>query len=198
MAAIVIPAGEVSLRGDLNVPPGATGIVVIVDDGRWGGFQHSPHRRLARQLRAMGFATLLVDLADDGHGDVPHMAECLRLVTEWLARGPESWQLRPGYMGTSRAAGAALVAAAEMGGRVGAVVSQDGRADLAGAALRRVAAPTLLLVDEEDDDAMELNREAFDWLRCDRHLQATRGHHGSGAADETSRLVTDWFRRYLC
>ncbi|HEV7731348.1 MAG TPA: hypothetical protein VGR62_04260 [Candidatus Binatia bacterium] len=197
MAAIVIPAGDVSLHGDLNVPPGATGIVVIVDDGR-RGVQHSPHRRLARRLRSLGFATLLVDLADDGHGDVPHMAECLRLVTEWLARGPESWQLRPGYMGTSRAAGAALVAAAALGGRVGAVVSQDGRADLAGADLQRVAAPTLLLVDEEDDDAMELNREAFDWLRCDRHLQATRGDDGPEAADENSRLVTDWFRRYLC
>ncbi len=197
MAAIVIPAGEVSLRGDLNVPPGATGIVVIADDGR-RDVQHSPHRRLARQLRAMGFATLLLDLSVAGLGDVPHMAECLRLVTEWLARGPESWQLRPGYLGTSRAAGAALVAAAALGGRVGAVVSRDGRADLAGAALQRVAAPTLLLVDEEDDDAMELNREVFDGLRCDRHLQATRGDDGAGASEETSRLVTDWFRRYLC
>lgn len=196
MAAIVIPAGDVSLRGDLNVPPGATGIVVIAGDGR-RDVRHSPYRRLARQLRTMGFATLLLDLSAAGQGDVPHMAECLRLATEWLARGSDSWQLRPGYLGSSVAAGAALVAAAALGRRVGAVVSQDGRADLAGAALRRVAAPTLLLVDEEDDDAMELNREAFDGLRCDRHLQATRGDDGSGTG-ETSRLVTDWFRRYLC
>jgi hypothetical protein len=50
-------------------------------------------------------------------------------------------------------------------------VSRGGRPDLAGAALKKVMPPTLLIVGGEDDMVIDLNREAFGRLRCDKHLR---------------------------
>jgi pimeloyl-ACP methyl ester carboxylesterase len=66
--------------------------------------------------------------------------------------------------GASTGAAAALVAAAERPNSVDAVVSRGGRPDLAGPALRRVIAPTLLVVGGADLEVLELNRTALTLL----------------------------------
>jgi putative phosphoribosyl transferase len=63
---------------------------------------------------------------------------------------PETQHLPIGYFGASTGAAAALVAAAERPDVVNAVVSRGGRPDLAGPALMRVRAPTLLIVGGND------------------------------------------------
>src|SRR5215208_5770332 len=66
-----------------------------------------------------------------------------------------------GYFGASTGAGAALAAASLHPGPVRAVVSRGGRPDLAGPeALRRVRAPTLLVVGSLDLEVLALNRDA--------------------------------------
>ncbi len=207
MAETEIAAGAASLRGDLIVPPGATGVVVLADGG--GDALRCPvNRAVAAHLRDAGFATLMVELNDrheDGERiwrDLPRMAERLIGATDWLAARPETWHLRPGFVACNDAVGAALVAAAGLGRRVGAIVLQDGRAHLAGSSIPRVTAPTLLLVGEDDDEAVDLNRDALEWLRCDRRLHVVPGvgrlAHEPAATAEIARVVTDWFRRHLC
>ena len=56
-----IPAGPVTLEGDLSIPAGAQGVVLFAHGS--GSSRHSPrNRRVARQLQEGRLATLLIDL----------------------------------------------------------------------------------------------------------------------------------------
>ena len=68
----------------------------------------------------------------------------------WLGSMPAHEHVPVGYFGASTGAAAALLAAAQRPDGIGAVVSRGGRADLAGAQLSRVRAPTLLIVGSAD------------------------------------------------
>jgi pimeloyl-ACP methyl ester carboxylesterase len=109
--------------------------------------------------------------------------------------------LRIGYFGSSTGGAAALVAAAELPQDVGAVVSRGGRPDLAGNALPRVQAPTLLVVGGNDDTVIELNEMARDQMRCEVQLEiipdATHLFEEPGALEQVARLASDWFSLHL-
>jgi dienelactone hydrolase len=157
-------------------------------------------------------ATLLIDLltpdeeaidARTAHlrFDIRLLAERLVGATDWLRQQPETRDLRIGYFGASTGAGAALVAAAERPHLVGAVVSRGGRPDLAGPALARVRAPTLLIVGGKDVSVIELNQAALAQLRCEKRLVivpgATHLFEEPGALDVVARLAREWFERHL-
>ena len=109
--------------------------------------------------------------------------------------------LRVGYFGASTGGGAALVAAADLGGTIDAVVSRGGRPDLAGEALPRVTSPTLLIVGEWDDVVIRLNQQALAQLRCEKELaivpQASHLFEEAGALEKVAKLAAGWFRRHL-
>ncbi|HJR51713.1 MAG TPA: hypothetical protein VJ794_11440, partial [Gemmatimonadales bacterium] len=67
-----VPAGPVTLEGDLTVPEGTRGVVLFAHGS--GSSRHSPrNRRVAWQLQEGRLATLLVDLltADEEAADRP-------------------------------------------------------------------------------------------------------------------------------
>ena len=209
--AVHVPAGEVSLDGDLDLPDGARGIVLFAHGS--GSSRLSPrNRHVARLLNEAGLATLLVDLltpeeeAFDARTarlrfDIDLLAERLVEVTDWLGDRAETRGLRRGYFGASTGAAAALVAAAARPQVVHALVSRGGRPDLAGPALPLVRAPTLLIVGGEDVAVIELNRRALAQLRTEADLAivpgATHLFEEPGALDEVARLARQWFERYL-
>jgi alpha-beta hydrolase superfamily lysophospholipase len=133
--------------------------------------------------------------------DIDLLAERLVDATDWLGEAEETRGLPVGYFGASTGGGAALVAAARRPNVVRAVVSRGGRPDLAGAALGRVHAPTLLIVGGADHVVLELNGEAFERLRCDKKLEvvpgATHLFEEPGALEQVARLARDWFHRHL-
>jgi putative phosphoribosyl transferase len=208
-----IPAGPVELQGSLGVPAGggARGIVLFAHGS--GSGRHSPrNRRVARTLRETGLATLLIDLLTPDEEvldlesgrlrfDIGLLARRLVDATDWLRHDPDTRDLTIGYFGASTGAGAALVAAAERPREVSAVVSRGGRPDMAGDALSRVEAPTLLIVGGEDETVIRLNEEALALLRAEKRLEivAGAGHlfEEPGALEEVARLAADWFTRYL-
>lgn len=208
---VTIPAGSVSLTGDLVIPPRVGGIVLFAHGS--GSSRHSPRNQfVAEELQAAGLATLLIDLlssaeeASDrqtGHlrFDIGLLAERLLAATRWLERQPATHSLGLGYFGASTGGGAALVAAAEDPGRAGAVVSRGGRPDLAGEALARVRAPTLLIVGEDDRTVLDLNRSAMARIRAVTRLEIVPGashlFEEPGALRTVARLAADWFVRYL-
>jgi pimeloyl-ACP methyl ester carboxylesterase len=106
-----------------------------------------------------------------------------------------------GYFGASTGAGAALIAAADLPAEVAAVVSRGGRPDLAGEALTRVRAPTLLIVGGHDHAVIRLNREALALLRAEARLEivpgATHLFEEPGTLEEVARLAREWFTRHL-
>src|SRR6266576_3407270 len=176
---ITIPLEDVRLGGELNLPKKALGVVLFAHGS--GSSRHSPRNQLvARTLRQAGVGTLLFDLmtAEEEQAeaytrhlrfDIPFLAERLAAATRW-AQEEAGAKIKLGYFGSSTGAGAALVAAAELGKTISSVVSRGGRPDLAGDALPRVTAPTLLIVGGNDDVVVELNREAMAEMRGDVKL----------------------------
>ena len=208
---VSVAAGAVTLEGNLSLPAGVRALVLFAHGS--GSGRYSPrNRHVARLLNAAHLATLLVDLLTPEEEavdlrtahlrfDIELLAERLVGVTDWLARQPDTRHLRLGYFGASTGAAAALMAAAERPEVVGAVVSRGGRPDLAGPALARVRAPTLLIVGGEDVVVIELNRAALEQLRCEKRLVivpgATHLFEEPGALDAVARLAREWFERHL-
>jgi dienelactone hydrolase len=208
---IRVAAGAVTLEGNLSLPKGADGIVLFAHGS--GSSRHSPRNRyVAWLLNEAGLATLLVDLLTSEEEaidlttahlrfDIGLLAGRLIGVTDWLTEHPDTRHLRIGYFGASTGAAAALMAAAERADVVGAVVSRGGRPDLAGPALTRVKAPTLLIVGGNDFPVIDLNRAALAQLHCEKQLVivpgATHLFEEPGALDQVAQLAREWFKRYL-
>jgi putative phosphoribosyl transferase len=208
--ALRIPVGGATLDADLNLPDAPRGLVLFAHGS--GSSRFSPrNRQVARVLNAAGLATLLADLLTPDEErvdvrtrqlrfDIGLLAQRLVGLTDWLrASGPTHVEI--GYFGASTGAGAALVAAAQRPDRVRAVVSRGGRPDLAGPALARVAAPTLLVVGGNDDVVIDLNRQALALLRSKKHMEivpgATHLFEEPGTLEAVSLLARDWFLRHL-
>lgn len=206
-----IRVGSAYLEGELNVSANAPGVVIFAHGS--GSSRHSPRNQfVARVIRQGGCGTLLFDLLtaeeeieDNVTGqlrfDISLLAKRLAGATDWLVSQTDMCNRRIGYFGSSTGGGAALVAAAAMGRRIGAVVSRGGRPDLAGESLPRVQAPTLLIVGEYDDVVIRLNEDALRELRCEKQLKIVRGathlFGEPGALDEVARLASDWFSQHL-
>ena len=204
---VAINSGKKVVRGTLIVPSSASAIVVFAHGSGSGRF--SPRNQyVAQVLQEAGLATLLVDLLEEEEAndrayvfDIALLAGRLESVAHWLASQPETAPMRLGYFGASTGAGAALLAAANQGDAVSAIVSRGGRPDLARAVLPRVTAPTLLIVGGQDEVVLKLNREAYNLLTCPRKLEVVPGASHlfpePGALEEVARLAGEWFLHYL-
>jgi dienelactone hydrolase len=206
----VVTAG-VELEGSLAIPDGAQGVVLFAHGS--GSGRHSPRNQyVARVLRQAGLGTLLMDLLTREEEDVDQYTRHLRFdiemlalrligATDWLRQSPPTRDLAVGYFGASTGAGAALMAAADRPDVVRAVVSRGGRPDLAGPALMRVHAPTLLIVGGADAPVIDLNERALDLLEVHKELRiipgATHLFEEPGALEDVARLAADWFARHL-
>lgn len=199
------------IEGDLHIPPGARAVIVFAHGS--GSSRHSSrNKQVAEALRRAGFGTLLFDLltpeedrldqlARQFRFDIPLLASRLVAVTDHLRQDPDTGELGIGYFGASTGAAAALVAATERPSAVGAIVSRGGRPDLAGDALPRVTAPTLLIVGGLDREVIELNRRAMARMRAPTELvivpNATHLFEEPEALDTVSDLATRHFSRHL-
>jgi putative phosphoribosyl transferase len=205
---VKIPAGNARLEGELLLPAQPQGIVLFAHGS--GSSRHSPRNALvAGALREARIGTLLFDLLTAGEDrtyetrfDIALLSQRLDAATAWLEKEQAARELPLGYFGASTGAAAALVAAAERGRRIRAVVSRGGRPDLAGAAaLRRVTAPTLLIVGGDDAEVIALNRAAFAEMKCEKELQivpgATHLFEEPGTLERVAASAAAWFRRWL-
>jgi putative phosphoribosyl transferase len=207
---VAIPQeGGVVVHGELTVPAGAPGIVVFAH-GSGSGRSSPRNRRVAASLQRRGLGTLLMDLLTEQEEAADLRTAHLRFDVELLAQrlaGAATWlaEQHPdpamGLFGASTGAAAALVAAARRPWQVGAVVSRGGRPDLAGELLGGVRAPTLLIVGSRDEVVLQLNQQAYDRMRSERHLEVVPGashlFEEPGALDEVARLAGDWFAAHL-
>lgn len=200
---VAVTAGGAVLTGRLTIPQDASGVVIFAHGS--GSSRHSPRNWfVAATLHRAGFATLVFDLLTPEEErkranvfDTELLAGRLVTVTEWLTSQPDIGTLPIGYFGASTGAGAALAAAADPRIHVKAVVSRGGRPDLAGHALRRVTAPTLLIVGGRDTAVLELNRQAKATIggRCDISVipGATHLFEEHGALGQVADLACAWF-----
>lgn len=203
---VAIP--PLDLEGILGLPDaGARGIVLFAHGS--GSSRFSPRNtQVADALREAGLATLLFDLLSEGESadranvfDIELLANRLIAATEWAQGAEASRNLPIGYFGASTGGAAALVAAARLQHRIAAVVSRGGRPDLAGEALARVSAPTLLIVGGADTEVLALNRAARARMRCRCDLEVVAGathlFEEPGALERVVALARGWFLDHL-
>ena len=203
--AIEIRPG-IALPGRITVPPNAIGVVAFAHGSR--SSRLSPRNAsVARTLQHAGLGTLLFDLLTDDEAetrayvfDIELLAQRLALATAWLRAQPTTGGLPIGYFGASTGAAAALVAASD-DPEIAAVVSRGGRPDLAGAALPKVTAPTLLIVGGLDLEVIALNRTARSQMTCPTRLDivpgATHLFDEPGTLAAAAGLARDWFTAHL-
>ena len=208
---VEIPIGGRTLEGELIVPPKAKGIVVFAHGS--GSSRFSPRNQfVAKTIRDSGNGTLLFDLLtheeeaeDEFTGEfrfnIPMLADRLVSTARWLHEQPGLEAFGIGFFGSSTGGGAALVAAADLGAKIDAVVSRGGRPDLADEALPRVMSPTLLLVGGLDHEVIALNQQALARLRCPKELKiipgATHLFEEPGALEKVAIAAAAWFQKHL-
>ena len=203
--SVVIP--PIGLEGLLGIPEECRGMVLFAH-GSGSGRLSPRNTKVAESLREARLGTLLFDLLTEEESadrrnvfDIPLLAERLLQATVWLGRQAQTAPLPIGYFGASTGAAAALVAAARAEVEVGAIVSRGGRPDLAGAALGKVRAPTLLIVGGADEVVLDLNREALERLTCEKRLVIVRGathlFEEPRALEQVVDLARLWFLDWL-
>lgn len=219
---VQINAEGVIIKGNLVVPQSARGIVIFAHGSGSGRF--SPRNKLvAAVLNKSNVATLLIDLLTEEEEQEDEITREHRFNIDLLASRliyathfiqSEDWpleistqkitkKLKVGYFGASTGAAAALVAAAQLPERIEAIVSRGGRPDLAGEALGRVKAPTLLLVGGEDYQVIDLNKEALEKLTQVKNKElviipgVTHLFEEPGALEDVASYAVEWFKKYL-
>lgn len=205
---VQISAGHSILDGILAVPENARALVVFAHDAGCTR-RNERDRDVAAALQREGLATLLFDLLTIeeehldaqmnhlGH-DIEFLAGRLRAACAWAARQEQTMGLRTGLFGTGVGAATALLAASQ-DEAVCAIVTRDGRPGLVGdAALRRVEAPTLLIVGEHDEAGVSLNEQALSLLNCTKRMEVVPDTSASpGDPDSAATLAGGWFDTYL-
>lgn len=207
---VTLEIDHVDLAGSLTIPDEPLGLVIFAHGS--GSGRNSPRNlAVAAQLNAAALGTLLLDLlttaeeAQDQHTaelrfDIPLLTDRMRHAVDWAARQPETAALPVGFFGASTGGAAALAAASDTP-LVRAVVLRGGRPDLAGEALPRVSAPTLMIVGGQDPVVLALNRQACARMtaECQLHVVAGATHlfEQPGALEEVGRLAGEWFTRHL-
>lgn len=201
----------VHMDATVSVPEDARTTVVFAHGS--GSGRYSPRNQyVSQQLNQRGFATVLADLLTEEEEredmrtaqlrfDIGLLAQRVTAIVDWTQEPATLAPRRVGLFGASTGAAAALIAAAERPDIVKAVVSRGGRPDLAADALSRVQAPTLLIVGGNDSQVIELNKQAREQLRVEKHLEivpgATHLFEEPGALERVAELAADWFGRYL-
>lgn len=196
------------LEGMLAIPDAARGTVLFAH-GSGSSRLSVRNNFVAEVLRKAGLATFLIDLLSPSEDldyaarfDIPLLTRRLLAATRWLRVHPRGAQLAICYFGASTGAAAALQAAAILGCGIAAVVSRGGRPDLAGPEpLRRVRAPTLLIVGGRDEAVIDLNRQAYALMDCERAIEiipgATHLFEEPGTLAQVAKLAAQWFDNHL-
>jgi pimeloyl-ACP methyl ester carboxylesterase len=208
---VQVASGADVLYGDLTIPDHATGLVVFAHGS--GSSRHSSRNRaVAHALQLGGFGTLLLDLLTEAEErvdvhtaefrfDIPLLGRRVSAAVGWARDDDRTSALPVGLFGASTGAAAALIAAADRPADVRAVVSRGGRPDLAGPALERVRAPSLLIVGERDEVVIDLNQQALQRMVTEAKLvivpRATHLFEEPGTLDRVVELAREWFGLHL-
>lgn len=205
---ISIPFEQVWLRGELVLAPDVDGLAVILRPAG-GSFAQSRDLRVARELQAAGFATLLINLLTsyeesrdpDARYNVPQMANRAVAVIDWIGHQPPLSGLGVALVASDTASGAAVRAGWKVADRVASIVCRAGRPDLAGLTPLNALATPLRMVVGEDDPHREMLTQACGHLRSKHDLHVLPGvaddFREPGALEQFGSLAAAWLRETL-
>lgn len=182
---VLVLTGKGMLNAEVSVPSAAP-VAVIVFASAPGLADDERDSTLVRELHARGVAMLSVSLMGGSASAVEAELLAGRFIeiAEWLKRDRLMGALPRIYMASREGAAGALVAAAQRPDLVAAVVSVDGRTDLAFDSLPACRVPTLLVV--RDMHVLLMNREALASIRGERRIEVV---HETGCDTMVQKIV---------
>ncbi len=202
---ITITQNSLKLNGILNVVKDSIGLVIFAHGS--GSSRFSPRNLfVAKKLQENNISTLLFDLLTKNEDekyrfDIEMLAKRLIDVTSWIEKQKDLKHFKIGYFGASTGSSAALIAAAKKKEKIKAVVSRGGRADLSMKYLKDVTAATLLIVGSLDIEVVEMNKKAFEKLKCIKELKiiegATHLFEEKNKLNEVANIAANWFKKYF-
>ena len=203
---VLLSLDPVRLPGELVVPADAAGYVIIA--GLGSGPMAPWLAETAEALDLAGLGSLRCDLLTpeevakvEDERQVGLFAHRLQAAIRWLATRPDVGELPVGLLGIGPGAAGALVAAGRLRSEIAAIVSLDGSPELAGSALDRISAPTLLLAGDGASDRVALHRVAESHLGADGRLELVRGTarllEDQPSRSQAERLAIAWLQLYL-
>jgi putative phosphoribosyl transferase len=206
--AVQVPAGTSILDAELQLPTGATGLIVLAHAG--GGRRSRMRLQGATEAFARdGFATLVMDLLTEEESEVDHhsdgmhfesdmLADRLDQSVEWLLDLPETARLSLGIYGCGCGGGAALAVAAARSSDLTALVVSGLSGLESLPPLDRIQAPALLIAAERDSSGISQSRECVEGLKGRKRLEVVQGTASlTTVQDKVSRLACLWFEQYL-
>lgn len=204
---IVIPVDNINLKGNLRLGTKSKGMIIF-SHGSGSSRMSTRNNFVADLLYENGFSSLLFDLLTEKEDliyenrfNIELLTDRLLKVTKWISKNKETKHLPVGYFGASTGAASALYAAALSDRSIKAVVSRGGRPDLAMPILKKVKAPTLLLVGGDDGVVIELNKKAQEEIIgiCELKIIEGASHLFSepGKLEIVAKLTGEWFDKYL-
>ena len=204
-----IPSEHGLLHGRLAQVAAAAGLVVLVHDS---AEQDARNEVLADGFRQAGLSTLSIALLArqeaqfaDVHNNVPLLAKRLLDFLELIKKRMLIGELAAQPIGLWAAAATSPVAVRVAGLRdrdIAAVVCHGGLIDRAGMLyLRSLAAPLLVLVEENDAQPLASNRRALQEVHAPQELKLIPGLGIEDAAAAAFQFVSDeasnWFVKHL-
>jgi hypothetical protein len=208
---VLVDAVGTTLEGDLLLPANTRGIVLFAE--RPDSSRPSLDDFVARQLSKAGLGSLHLNLLTTEEQNLDARIACFRFdiallasrlvgATDWLAKQPTTGGLSLGYFAAGTRGAAALVAAVERSALVQALVTHEGRPDLAEQHLAKLAAATLFLVGGAEEPLLGLNRSSLEQVGATKKnfVFVPGGPHPfdkPGPLHELARLAVDWFAANL-
>ncbi len=214
---VQVAAGALSLMGLLHIPVQAHGVVLLVQ-----GSKHAESMAyvsdMAEAFHGEGLATLSVHLLTEDEEALDNETQFFRYntsilsqriigIADWLTETPTTQNFVIGYFGTGPTGAAALQAAAERPDIVHAIVTANGRTELAQSALERVSAAVLFIAAEDNTGMVDMNREALGQLQtpiaANKRLETIAGDTTMNMLDtpemlhKVIELSGQWFSRHL-
>ena len=188
--------GKVMLEGRLAVPHEPVAAVILASVPALADESRDSH--IIRGLYELRVATVYVPLLTEDEiqfdsrtthfrYDAEFLAQRYIDIAQWVKRSRGLHDVPIGYIGSSGSAAGAIVAASLRPDLATAIVSIDGRTDLAIEHLRNLRAPTLLIV--KDMPVLRMNREALAKIRGERRIEIVHGTDGDAVEAVVEKTV---------
>lgn len=204
---IYIPINGAKIRSTIYKPPEAN-TIVFVSHGPGSGRFNLRNKQLANQLYDAGYSTLLIDWLkikqieeSNGGFDELKMAKIIGKIIHWIKNNRDFNHLSTAIYGSNIGAAAALIMASEMDDLIQAVISKNGRLELAESYLKNVKTPTFIAVGKNDKHLLEQNIQAYEKLNCPKNLEVVSGIcpflEEPKQVEKVGKMAINWIDKHL-
>jgi dienelactone hydrolase len=209
---IQVPAGTSILDAELQVPAGATGLILLTHAGGRSRYAQRV-QNLAESFLKEGYGILIMDLLTEEEAEIGKDAgdaECFEeeMLDErlddsisWLQDQPETMGLALGLFGMGSGAKAIFPAAAAHAGAISALVAAGLDAAPQASFLRAIQSPSLIIAGDNQGPEADAARACYGIIPARKRIEiipgCALGREDSRTTEKLARLACQWFGQHM-